>query len=138
MNNLKRKYLIATHGTMASGLQSSLDILTNNGQQIKVIDAYITEEDYTSEIQSFMNDVSSEEQGFIFTDLYGGSVNQKVAIELMSAKKENIILISNSNLAIILSIMFHQKEEKLGEKDIEDLIDECKIQLVDTNLEDNL
>ena len=99
------KYLIATHGKLASGFQSSLNILTGKGDEVSVIDAYLDDSDYTPKIDQFIDNVSDDEQGVIFTDLYGGSVNQKVVTKLVPKGKSNIFLISNSNLAIILSIL---------------------------------
>lgn len=46
--------LIASHGHFASGLQSSLDILTGMGKQVNVIDAYVDDSDYTPKIEEFI------------------------------------------------------------------------------------
>ena len=37
---MKKKYLIATHGYFAKGLQSALEILADKGKEITVINAY--------------------------------------------------------------------------------------------------
>lgn len=44
---MKRKFLIASHGNLAKGFQSSLDILADKGKELAVINAYVTPEDYT-------------------------------------------------------------------------------------------
>ena len=74
---MKRKFLIASHGNLAKGFQSSLDIL-DKGKEAAVINAYVTPEDYTPIIQTFLQSLGAEEQAIILTDLYGGSVNQKL------------------------------------------------------------
>lgn len=132
---MEKKILVATHGKMASGLQSSINVLTNAGDKLKVIDAYVTDEDYTPQITEFIDSVGPEEQGFIFTDLYGGSVNQKVVTELMKSNPQNIFLFSNSNLAIVLSVMF--TEEDLTAEKIQQLIKESQLRLVSTELDDD-
>ncbi|MEG0255025.1 PTS sugar transporter subunit IIA [Vagococcus sp.] len=134
---MKKKYLIATHGELASGFQSSLEILAGRGNEITKIDAYVTEEDYTPVITSFIDSVSKEEQGIIFTDLFGGSVNQKVVTELMLSKKDNVFVLSNVNLAVILSIMFLSEETVLDTKMIQNAIEESKVMLVPTILEND-
>lgn len=134
---MKKKYLIATHGELASGFQSSLEILAGRGNEITKIDAYVTEEDYTPIITSFIDSVSKEEQGIIFTDLFGGSVNQKVVTELMLSKKDNVFVLSNVNLAVILSIMFLSEETVLDTNMIQNAIEESKVMLVPTILEND-
>jgi len=133
---MERSYLIATHGKFASGLQNSLNILTGSGDKVTVIDAYVTDEDYTPHIQQFIQEVSEESQGIVFTDLYGGSVNQKIAAEIMTSGKDNIMLVSNTNLAIILSIMFHENTDKLSESDVLAAIQESQVQIVPTKIEE--
>ena len=39
---MKRKFLIASHGNLAKGFQSSLDILADKGKGLAVINAYVT------------------------------------------------------------------------------------------------
>lgn len=133
---MERSYLIATHGKFASGLQNSLNILTGSGDNVQVIDAYVTDDDYTPNVQQFIQEVSEDSQGIVFTDLYGGSVNQKIAAEIMTSGKDNIMLVSNSNLAIILSIMFHENTGMLSKGDILAAIQESQVQLVSTTIEE--
>lgn len=133
---MERSYLIATHGQFASGLQNSLNVLTGSGDNVQVIDAYVTDDDYTPNVQQFIQEVSEDSQGIVFTDLYGGSVNQKIAAEIMTSGKDNIMLVSNSNLAIILSIMFHENTGMLSKEDILAAIQESQVQLVSTTIEE--
>ncbi|HEK9992604.1 PTS sugar transporter subunit IIA [Streptococcus equi] len=128
---MKRKFLIGSHGRMASGLKSSIDILAGRGQELQVIDAYIDDSDYTEQVLTFIEDVAADEQALIFTDLLGGSVNQKIVTALMNSGKENIFLISNSNLAALLSLMFLKPEEELTKDEIVATINDSQVQLVD-------
>lgn len=128
---MQPKILIATHGKMASGLQSSLEILTHHGSACQTIDAYVTSADYTDQITDFINSVSSDEQGFIFTDLYGGSVNQKVTSQLLSHHCTNIFLITNINLAVIMSIILTKQRWTLSQ--VQELVHhlDCQVRVVD-------
>lgn len=128
---MKRKFLIGSHGKLASGLQSSIDILTGKGQEIQTIDAYIDDSDYTKSIVEFIDEIAPDEQGLIFTDLLGGSVNQKMATAVMNSGKNNVFLITNSNLAILLSLLFLKPEEELTKEEIVTVINESQVQLVD-------
>ena len=131
-----RKYLIATHGELARGFQSSLNILADKGNDFQVINAYIIDEDYTPAIDEFIASVQPEERGFIFTDLFGGSVNQKAFTELMNAKKDNIVIITNANLAVILSVLFLGGDEALSLEQIQQAVSESQVQVVPTQIAD--
>ena len=129
---MNKKILIASHGKLAGGIQSSLNILADKGDDVEVINAYITDEDYTPQIVNFIESIGENEQGIIFTDLCG-SVNQKAVTQVATAKKENIFIISNANLAIVLSILF-SAEDELTEESIKNAIDEAQVTLVSTKL----
>ena len=75
----------------------------------------------------------AEEQAIILTDLYGGSVNQKIVQEVMTTKPDNVFIISNANLAIALSLIFLKEGEKLTKEDIQAAIAEAQIQFVELN-----
>lgn len=131
---MKKRYLVATHGELAKGFQSSLNILADKGNSIEIINAYVTDEDYTSQIVEFIQSVEQDEQAIIFTDLFGGSVNQRVLAEVLTQKKENIFIISNANLAILLTLIVGSEEEKLTDALISDAIEESQVRLVQTSM----
>ena len=128
---MKKKFLIASHGNLASGLQNSIEILSNRGNELSVINAYITSDDYTDQITDFINNLSDNEQGIIFTDLYGGSVNQKVVNEVISSNKANVFVISNTNLAVVLSVLF-AIEDVFTDEILEGYIKDSNVSLVKT------
>ncbi|KEI00891.1 PTS sugar transporter subunit IIA [Clostridium botulinum] len=130
---MKKKYLIASHGELANGIKSSLDILANKGNAVEVINAYITDEDYTPKIVNFIKSIGNDEQGIIFTDLFGGSVNQKSVTEVLTNKSKNVFIISNVNLAIVLSLLF-SVEDAFSEEYIKKSIVESQVTLVSTKI----
>ena len=82
---------------------------------------------------TFLQSLGAEEQAIILTDLYGGSVNQKIVQEVMTTKPDNVFIISNANLAIALSLIFLKEGEKLTKEDIQAAIAEAQIQFVELN-----
>lgn len=106
--------LIASHGHFASGLKSSIDILTGMGNQIKTIDAYVDQTDYTDQINDFIK--TAKRPAVIFTDLKGGSVNQKVVLK--AATEKDIYVITQTNLAIVMAVLLDS--EKLTESHLEE------------------
>ncbi|PZO93750.1 PTS sugar transporter subunit IIA [Streptococcus halichoeri] len=127
---MKRKLLVASHGRLASGIQSSIEILAGCGQSLTVVDAYIDEHDHLQQIKDFVAGVADSEQGIIFSDLLGGSVNQQAATAVMSSGKDNIFLVTNANLATVLATIFCKPNEPLLESDLQTVIEESRVQLV--------
>ncbi|CCI84764.1 PTS sugar transporter subunit IIA [Lactobacillus pasteurii] len=117
--------LIASHGHMASGIQSSIEILTGMGDSIKVIDAYVDQTDYVPKINEFIKE--AKRPAVIFTDLLGGSVNQKVT--LAAAKEKDIFIVTQTNLAVIMSVLLDGEE--LTKEHLQELIAQSQVQLVE-------
>lgn len=115
--------LIASHGHFASGLKSSIDILTGMGNQVKTIDAYVDQTDYTDQINDFIK--TAKRPAVIFTDLKGGSVNQKVVLK--AASEKDIYVITQTNLAIVMAVLLDS--EKLSKKHLQELINQSQVEL---------
>ena len=126
---MHKKYLMASHGKLASGLQSSIEILAGKGEDLNVIDAYLTEEDFTPQVLTFIEHVGEDEQGVIFTDFFGGSVNQKIVAEVMKYPRKNIFVLANANLPLVLSVML-SAEKKFTSEILQNIIDEATPRLV--------
>ncbi len=108
---MAKKILVASHGKFAGGLQSSIDILTGQGSSLQVINAYLDDSDYTDQIQAFVDDLQADDQGLVFTDLLGGSVNQRVVnVVMRSGKREQVFIVSNVNLGTVLSLLLYPGE----------------------------
>lgn len=75
-----KKVLVASHGHLASGIRSSIDILTGMADMVEAVDCYVDDSDFTPRIQAFIDSVGPEDEAIIFTDIYGGSVFQKVVL----------------------------------------------------------
>lgn len=119
------KILVASHGHLASGLQSSLEILTGMGSKISVIDAYVDDHNYVIDIRKFITDLNGE-FGVIFTDLIGGSVNQKAILEANG--HDNVVIISGVNLPIVLSAIL--EVDVLDKIRLDRMIKESQIEMI--------
>lgn len=119
--------LIASHGHFASGLKSSIDILTGMAKKIQVIDAYVDKSDYTKQITDFIQ--NAKRPAVIFTDLKGGSVNQKVVLE--AAQEKDIFIVTQTNLAVVLAVFLDN--EKLTKEHLQDLINQSQVELFQLN-----
>lgn len=98
-----RKIVIASHGMLAKGIQSTLELFAGKDLNVTYMAAYVDgEEKIETQIANFFADLTDEDQAIIFTDIYGGSVNQKFT--LASQGRPNVALIAGFNLPLIIEI----------------------------------
>lgn len=104
-----KKILLASHGKLALGLKDSLEMFLGKSDSIVAVGAYIDSTDnYIQEIQQFIDSVEGDD-AVIFTDIYGGSVNQQVTKMVLTANKK-IPIITSMNMPIVLSVALSEKE----------------------------
>lgn len=104
-----KKVLIATHGKLADGFKSALELLYAQNNSIEVLNAYIDETNVIDRVHRFVDSVESDDEAVIFTDLKCGSVNQLVMNQLAQSDKK-IFVLTGINLALILEIMLSTHE----------------------------
>lgn len=98
------KFVIATHGDLAHGYQSTLEMFLGTGFDITYISAYLPDSpDLEGQIEQVLAKVEKETQLIVFTDLFGGSVNQKFMEH--THDMENVFIVSGVNLPTILEVM---------------------------------
>ena len=98
-----KKVLVASHGHLASGIRSSIEILTGMADMVEAVDCYVDDSDFTPRIQAFIDSVGPEDEAVIFTDIYGGSVFQKVV--LMKPEKRGIVHVTGMNLGLVIEAL---------------------------------
>lgn len=96
-----RKFLIASHGRMASGIASSLQILLGTTEGVTVIDAYLDASRVEDHVDAFHASLQPEDQAVLLSDLVGGSVNQVLYRYL---DRPDTFLIAGVNLALVLEL----------------------------------
>jgi fructoselysine and glucoselysine-specific PTS system IIA component len=122
-----RKYLIATHGTFAAGIRSSLDIIIGEMENVFLIQAYTDEnKSIKEEVDNVLRNVGNDDELIVFTDLMGGSVTNQL---LQYALKENIHIVSGFNLPLLLDILLADTDTPVNEV-IETGISNAKEQIV--------
>lgn len=117
-----KRILLASHGRLAFGLKDSLEFFLGKSDLIVAVGAYIDSTDnYIQEIQQFI-DSAEDDDAVIFTDIYGGSVNQQVTRMVLAANKK-IPIITSMNMPIVLSVAL--SEEKMTQTVINRLCVDC-------------
>lgn len=103
----KRKIVIATHGTLAEGFKSALQIIAG-AKNVEAFNCYTSPDFNLQEtIQKVMYSKGSEEELFVFTDLFGGSVNNGFVAAL---KTYDFHLITNTSLGLLIDFILMEPD----------------------------
>ena len=123
-----KQILIATHGKMASGIRYTAELIVGKMAEITTIDACVTPEDNVEKKFEEYFEQHENDRIFVFTDLMGGSVNQKL---LGYSQKENVTLITGTNLPVLMQVMM--ADDDVTEDEIREFIDDAReeLQVVD-------
>ncbi len=125
-----RKFLIATHGTFASGIKSSLDIIIGEMDNIYLIQAYVEEnKSLEEEIVAIIEEVGENEELIVFSDLLGGSVTNQI---LQFGLRSNVHVVSGVNLALVIEILLADTQTP-AEQLICEALENAKNQMVYVN-----
>ncbi len=102
-----RRLLIASHGRLASGMKSSLNVLIGECDQVTAIDAFCDELNFPAALKEYFESIPEDDQVIMMSDLYGGSINQMMYMYLC---RNNTFLLSGVNLAIALELAVNQND----------------------------
>lgn len=126
----KRKFLIATHGTLAAGIKSSLDIIIGEQSDVFLIQAYVDEnKSLEDEIKAVAAQVGDDEELIVLSDILGGSVTNQI---LQFALKPNVHVVSGFNLPLAIEILMADSDTP-AEQIIAEAIENAKEQMVYVN-----
>ena len=118
-----KKILLASHGHMASGIKSSMNILFGSSDNITAFDAYVDEKSIEKVIEDFYAEVKEDDQVILLSDLYGGSVNQVMFTFL---NRPNTRLVSGVNLALVLELAI---KETVSDSELEELVENSRMMM---------
>ena len=95
------KILLASHGYLAQGMKSSLEILMGTNDRIECLCAYVDDDsrDVAALIDAWMETRDPADSWFVVTDIFGGSVNNEF-IQRQTA--ESFTLIAGMNLPLLV------------------------------------
>ncbi|MGX7196383.1 PTS mannose/fructose/sorbose transporter subunit IIAB [Enterococcus olivae] len=100
-----KKFAIASHAKMAEGIQSTLELFAGKDLDVTYMSAYVEDApEIEEQIATFFDNLKDEDQAVIFTDMFGGSVNQKMT--LAAQDKENVFIVAGFNLPVIIEIIY--------------------------------
>ena len=103
-----RKYVIATHGRMAEGIRTTVELIAGPQENLICINAYTEEcQDPMPEFQRILAE-KPEDEVVIMTDLMGGSVNNNA---LTLAGEERVHVVTGISLVFVIGMLMSDQEE---------------------------
>lgn len=114
------KIFLASHGRMASGVQSSCSILLGPSDNLTVFDAYLDETSVQDHLDAFYAQVGPQDEVLLCSDLYGGSVNQVMYTYLT---RPNTRLVAGVNMTFMMNVL---SEQTLSDGRLEEIIQESR------------
>lgn len=100
-----KRFVVATHGKMAQGIQSTLELFVGSDLDVTYMSAYVDgEEEIETQIENFISGLKASDQAVVFTDMFGGSVNQKFVTA--SQDLSNIFIVAGINLPVMIEIIY--------------------------------
>ena len=85
------KFFLSSHGRLASGIGSSLDILLGGHDRLTCFDSYIDEHSLNDALDQFFQSVEPEEQVILLSDMY--------------LNHPNTTLVTGVNLALVIGLI---------------------------------
>lgn len=129
-----RRFIFASHHKLAYGLKDTVDFLTGATKTIYDINAYLDDEtkDIDTVVAELFASFDDEDEVVVLVDMMGGSVYQKF-YPYMSDMSDKVHVICGMNLPMALSLVLAPEDECLTSEDVEEMLMECKNQLVYVN-----
>lgn len=126
-----RRFIFASHHKLAYGLKDTVDFLTGSTKTIYDINAYLDDEtkDIDTVVAELFASFDDEDEVVVLVDMMGGSVYQKF-YPYMSDK---VHVICGMNLPMALSLVLAPEDERLTSEKVEQVLMDCKNQLVYVN-----
>lgn len=109
-----RRFIVATHAYMSKGIVSSLELIMGKQQNVTFICAYVEKDrPFQRDLEKELDSYGPNDEVVIFTDLFGGSVNNEVI--QVAAKRDHIYVVTGINLILLISIILASEESNIEE-----------------------
>ena len=120
---MKRRFLIATHSTLAEGFTNALMFFAGDGIDVTYINAYIDGKPIDEKINSFFSTLNDKDELIVLTDLLAGSVNQNLYKYI---SREHTHILTGINLALALSLVLESANDYLTKERINQLVNSSR------------
>lgn len=94
---------------MAEGMKNTIELFAGHNNNVSYISAYTKkDDDLTETIDKLFDSFDSDDKVIIFTDLMGGSVNQRLTVKAQD--KSNVFIIYGFNLPVVIEAILSKEE----------------------------
>lgn len=122
--------ILASHGGMAAGVKSTLELILGDVPNVYAIATTRDEtEPVTAAARNLLNGFDPEDKVYILTDVIGGSVNNDMMTLLAEYPDITILCGMNACLAILMAT----SEGHISEDELEDLLQQSREQIINCN-----
>jgi fructoselysine and glucoselysine-specific PTS system IIA component len=129
-----RKYLIISHGELAGGMRSALELITGAAAGVVVLQAYMQEnKSMEEELAGLLQGAGEGEEWVVFTDLLGGSItNQVLRVATELRVMGSVHIVAGMNLPLVIEVVLADAGVPVKEV-LEEAIGMARDQLVYVN-----
>jgi fructoselysine/glucoselysine PTS system EIIA component len=112
-----RKFLIVSHGALAGGFRSALELITGASGDVMVLQAYLDEnKPVEEELAGLLQNAGATEEWVVFTDLLGGSItNQVLRVMAELPGRDAIHIVAGVNLPLVIEVVLGDPETPVAE-----------------------
>jgi fructoselysine/glucoselysine PTS system EIIA component len=112
-----RKFLIVSHGALAGGFRSALELITGAAGDVIVLQAYLEEnKPVEEELAGVLQGAGADEEWVVFTDLLGGSItNQVLRVMAELPGRDAIHIVAGVNLPLVIEVVLGDPETPVNE-----------------------
>lgn len=104
-----KRIVVASHGSMAEGMKNTIELFAGHDNDVDYISAYTKKNDDLNEtIDKLFSSFNDDDRVIIFTDLKGGSVNQRLTVKAQN--NQNIFIIYGFNLPVVIEAILTKEE----------------------------
>lgn len=128
-----RKFFISSHGRLASGVKTSLEILLGKADNVTVFDAYLDQTSVESQVEAWFETLEEGDQAIMLSDLYGGSVNQ---VLYRYIDRPNTFLVAGINLGLVLELVA-MSDMEITVEELDRIIESSREALVRVELDES-
>lgn len=129
-----RKFLIVSHGALAGGFRSAVELITGAAGDLIVLQAYLEGNvPVEEELSRLLQGAGAGEEWVVFADLLGGSItNQVLRVMAGLPGHDAIHIVAGVNLPLVIEVVLGDPEMPLNEL-LPEVIARAREQLVYVN-----
>lgn len=106
---MKRHIIFASHGLLASGILSSVELILGKQHDIHTLCAYIDDGvDISHQVNELMARFSDNDEVVVITDIFAGSVNNEF---IRFLPRPGFHLLAGLNLPLAIDLLISMEEE---------------------------